>query len=166
MNETRATPVRAFPQLLRKLLQSETRGGGLLLFTGALLGFALANSPWQEGYVALKALPLSISLGSWQLAEPLVGWVNDLLMAGFFLLVGLELKRELLQGELADPRRAALSVSAALGGMLVPAALYTVVNWGVRAAGAGACRWPPTSPSRSGCCRCWAGGCRWASKSF
>ena len=137
MNETRATPVRAFPQLLRKLLQSETRGGGLLLFTGALLGFALANSPWQEGYVALKALPLSISLGSWQLAEPLVGWVNDLLMAGFFLLVGLELKRELLQGELADPRRAALSVSAALGGMLVPAALYTVVNWG----GAGGRGW-------------------------
>ncbi|KQR22803.1 sodium:proton antiporter [Deinococcus sp. Leaf326] len=103
---------------------------GLLLFASAALAFGLANSPLAEGYEALRHEHLSVLVGRQGLDLSLEHWVNDGLMAIFFLLVGLEIKRELLVGELANPRRAALAVAGALGGMAVPALLYALLNLG------------------------------------
>ena len=100
------------------------------MFGFAVLAFALANSPWSASYFALKDTVLKLSVGEWNLEKPLVVWVNDLLMAFFFLLVGLEIKRELIQGELKNPRAAALTIVAALGGMIVPALIYVFFNAG------------------------------------
>ena len=103
---------------------------GLLLFASAVLAFGLANSPLLGAYEALRHQHLTVSLGGRGLDLSLEHWVNDGLMAVFFLLVGLEIKRELLIGELANPRRAALAVAGALGGMAVPALLYALLNIG------------------------------------
>lgn len=103
---------------------------GLLLVGTALIAFIWANSPWRETYFAAQHTHLALSLGDARLDLSLEHWVNDGLMAVFFLLVGLEIKRELLIGELSSRRRVALAVAAALGGMLVPAALYTALNVG------------------------------------
>lgn len=111
--------------------------GGLLLLLAALAAFVWANSPWAATYRGLLGQYLSLSLGGWTLDLSLAHWVNDGLMAIFFLLVGLELKRELVTGELSRPRQAALSVAAAVGGMIVPALIYTLFNRG----GAGADGW-------------------------
>ena len=99
---------------------------GILLFLSAIIAFALANSPGQAWYSAVQLTHLTVSLGGQGLDLSLHHWVNDFLMAVFFLLVGLEIKRELLIGELNNPRRAALAVAGALGGMLVPAA---ILDW-------------------------------------
>lgn len=104
--------------------------GGLLLLLTALVAFGWANSPWAESYTGLLAEHLSLSIRGWALDLSLGHWVNDGLMAIFFLLVGLELKRELVTGELSRPRQAALGVAAAFGGMLVPALVYTLFNRG------------------------------------
>ena len=101
--------------------------GGLLLLVAAVVALAWANSPWSSSYFALWQTPVAVELGPVGLRKPLLLWINDGLMAGFFLLVGLEIKRELLVGELASLRQAALPLSAALGGMVVPAVLYVAV---------------------------------------
>lgn len=103
---------------------------GLLLVCTAIIAFLWANSPWRESYFAAQHTYLALSLGDARLSLSLAHWINDGLMAVFFLLVGLEIKRELLIGELASRRRASLAVAAALGGMLVPAGLYAVLNAG------------------------------------
>lgn len=113
--------------------QSGSLGGSLLLLA-ALAAFAWANSPWVESYDRLLGEHLSLNLGSWSLDLSLAHWVNDGLMAIFFLLVGLELKRELVTGELSRPRQAALGVAAAFGGMVVPALIYLVFNRGTAGA--------------------------------
>lgn len=105
----------------------------LLLLAAALLAFAWANSPWAAGYDALW----STYIGAGPLRLSLLHWVNDLLMAIFFLVVGLEIKRELIDGELSSRRQAMLPLVAAIGGMLVPALLYVALNRG----GAGAPGW-------------------------
>ncbi|GAA5512456.1 Na(+)/H(+) antiporter NhaA [Deinococcus carri] len=110
---------------------------GLLLVCTALVAFIWANSPWREVYFAAQHTHFALSLGSARLDLSLAHWVNDGLMAVFFLLVGLEIKRELLIGELASRRRASLAVAAALGGMAVPAVFYLAVNAG----GPGASGW-------------------------
>jgi NhaA family Na+:H+ antiporter len=104
--------------------------GGLLLLLAALAAFVWANSPWAASYGRMLGEYLSLSLGDWSLELSLGHWVNDGLMAVFFLLVGLELKRELVTGELAQPRQAALAIAAAIGGMLVPALIYASINRG------------------------------------
>lgn len=114
---------------LREFLSTEVAGGVVLLVTAAV-GLAWANSPWADGYRALWESELSIRLGNWSLALDLRHWVNEGLMALFFLVVGLEIKRELLEGELRDLRRAALPVLGALGGMILPALVYLVVSGG------------------------------------
>jgi Na+:H+ antiporter, NhaA family len=123
------TPVESF-------IRTES-AGGIVLVVAAVVAFGWANSPWREAYFALKDFPLSIEAGNFVLEKHLVHWVNDLLMALFFFLVGLEIKRELLVGELAGWQQAALPAAAALGGMAVPASIYAAFNW----AGPGAPGW-------------------------
>jgi NhaA family Na+:H+ antiporter len=101
------------------------------------LALLWANSPWSESYFRLWDTYLSISLGDLALKESLLHWVNDGLMVIFFFVVGLEIKREILVGELASFRRAALPLTAAVGGMLLPAIIYTLFNAG----GAGESGW-------------------------
>ena len=119
---------RAFASL-QDFLRLEA-AGGLLLMGAAVLAMLVANSPLAGAYNALFNLPLGIRAGPLQIAKPLHLWINDGLMAVFFLLVGLELKRELLQGHLSSRRDASLPAIAAVGGMAVPAAIYAWLNWG------------------------------------
>lgn len=124
------------PKALRVFLDTETSSGALLLGATAL-ALVWANSPWQGSYVRLWTTVLDVSIGHWHLTEDLRHWVNDGLMAIFFFVAGVEIKRELVDGDLRDPRAAALPVLAALGGMVVPAILFAVVNVG----GAGSHGW-------------------------
>jgi NhaA family Na+:H+ antiporter len=100
----------------------------VLLLVAAVASLGWANSPWRGAYDALWHTQLTVRLGDWQLSEDLRHWVNDGLMALFFLVVGLEIKRELTTGELRQARAAALPAIAALGGMVVPALLYLALN--------------------------------------
>src|SRR5262245_7868694 len=102
--------------------------GGLLLLIGTLLAMVAANSPLAQSYQALLDHSITLGWGRLRLTEPLLLWINDGFMAVFFLLVGLELKREMLEGHLASWQRAALPAFAAAGGMLFPALLYVAVN--------------------------------------
>ncbi|WGL17678.1 Na+/H+ antiporter NhaA [Microbulbifer bruguierae] len=101
---------------------------GLLLMACALIALVIANSPWQEAYKHLLHLPVSYNFGDWSLSMSFHHWINDGLMAIFFLLVGLELKREFLVGELAELKQAVLPVMAAIGGMVVPALIFYLFN--------------------------------------
>lgn len=103
-------------------------GSGLVLLLATALALLWANSPWGASYDALWHIPVSFSIGNWTLSESLHYWINDGLMVVFFFVVGLEIKREFLVGELARPRQAMFPIVAALGGMLVPALIYTVFN--------------------------------------
>ncbi|MCC6672909.1 MAG: Na+/H+ antiporter NhaA [Planctomycetes bacterium] len=102
--------------------------GGVVLLAVAVLALAWANSPLSPHYFALLDTKLTVGIGGGVLSKTLLHWINDGLMVAFFLVVGLEIKREILVGELASLRRAALPLAAALGGMLVPALLYVLVN--------------------------------------
>ena len=104
--------------------------GGIVLIAATLVAIAWANSPWAESYHHLWETVVTIGAGPYALSYPLHYWINDGLMAVFFFLVGLEIKREFLVGELASVRRAALPIAAALGGMVVPALLYAILNAG------------------------------------
>ncbi|MEO0998093.1 MAG: Na+/H+ antiporter NhaA [Pseudomonadota bacterium] len=106
---------------------------GLLLAVCAIVALIVANSPLADAYRALWQLPLGLSIGDWSFALPVRGWIDDFLMSVFFLVVGLEIKRELTIGELSRPRDAALPIAAAVGGMVVPAALYLALTWGTPA---------------------------------
>ena len=102
---------------------------GIILFLAAVLAMVVANTPFFPLYTWLLELPVEIRLGSLEVAKPLLLWINDGLMMIFFLLVGLELKRELLEGELTDKRNIILPGVGALGGMLVPALIYAYFNY-------------------------------------
>lgn len=103
---------------------------GVLLLVAAILAMIIVNSPADLFYDALLSIPVEIRVGEFEIAKPLLLWINDGLMAIFFFLVGLEIKRELLGGELSEPSRVVLPVIAAIGGMAVPAAIYSYINWG------------------------------------
>src|SRR4051812_36781723 len=109
------------------ILRAETVGG-ILLVAAAILALVWANSPWRDAYTALSSLRLGPAAGHLDLT--LAQWAADGLLAIFFFVAGLELKREFVAGDLRDPRRAALPVAAAVGGMAVPAVLYVLVNLG------------------------------------
>ena len=111
--------------------------GGIVLLVATAIALVWANSPWQESYHHLWELPLTFGIGEWSARWTLHHFINDGLMAVFFFLVGLEIKREMLAGELKTIRSAALPMIAALGGMVVPAAIYALVNRG----GPGAAGW-------------------------
>ncbi|WP_444941378.1 Na+/H+ antiporter NhaA [Microbulbifer sp. ZKSA004] len=106
---------------------------GILLMLSALIALIVANSPLQEAYKHLLHMPIAVGAGDWTFSLSLHHWINDGLMAIFFFLVGLELKREFLVGELSDLRQAVLPVMAAIGGMVVPALLYSSLNLGTEA---------------------------------
>jgi NhaA family Na+:H+ antiporter len=140
-----APPDAAPPSPLRRLLrpfeafiQTEALGGTVLILA-SVVALAWANSPFAGGYDALWGAEATVGVPGFALTKPLLLWVNDLLMAVFFLLVGLEIKRELLVGELDTPRKAVVPVVAALGGMVVPALVFRAVardgpasaGWGI-----------------------------------
>jgi len=102
----------------------------ILLLAATVVALALANSPLHDAYEHFLHLPLSLRAGSFALELSLGHFVNDALMAIFFFVVGMEIKRELVQGELSSPSRAALPIFGALGGMIAPAGLYTALHWG------------------------------------
>ncbi|HEX7480706.1 MAG TPA: Na+/H+ antiporter NhaA, partial [Polyangiales bacterium] len=103
---------------------------GIVLLTAALIALLWANSPYHEAYERLWQLPLGMRLGSLHFERELHFVINDGLMTVFFFVVGLEIRREMHGGELSDLRRAALPLTAALGGMLAPAALFLALNHG------------------------------------
>ena len=118
---------------VRSLFQRFARlqaSGGILLLMAAVGALIWANSGQAETYFHLLATKLSITFGEAGLTKDLIKWINDGLMALFFFIVGLEIKREITVGELASPRRAALPLVAALGGMVGPALIYTAINFG------------------------------------
>jgi len=102
--------------------------GGVLLLAATVAAMLWANSPWAESYAAFWNTPVSLVVGSHALTETLLEWINDGLMAMFFFVIGLEIKREILVGELSSFRQAVLPLTAALGGAILPAALYSALN--------------------------------------
>jgi Na+:H+ antiporter, NhaA family len=104
--------------------------GGILLLAATVIALAWANSPWDESYIALWHTKLTVGVGDFSITKDLTHCINDGLMAVFFLVVGLEIKREVLVGELSSARNAALPVAAALGGAVVPALIYFAINAG------------------------------------
>ncbi len=125
-------PDRSAPRRIRPLvdfLHAEA-SAGVLLVLAAFIALAWANSPWWSGYFELWGTDISVSIGSQELSLTLRDWINDLAMVLFFFVAGLEIKREVTQGELRDPKQAALPVIAAAGGMIAPAVIFAMLNAG------------------------------------
>ena len=125
--------------MLERFVHYET-SGSILLFGATVVALIWANSTWSSSYFALWKLPLKISRRP-LFAMDLHHWIDDGLMAVFFLVVGLEIKREIVNGELSSFRQAALPIFAALGGMIFPALIYFAFNRRARERPAGAFRW-------------------------
>jgi len=104
--------------------------GGIILIFAVVLALVFANTPLQFYYVLLLDTPVEIRIGTLEIAKPLLLWINDGLMAVFFFFVGLELKRELIEGELSDKQNIILPGVGAIGGMVVPALIYAYFNTG------------------------------------
>ncbi len=132
----RATPIARILGPMQEFIHAST-SGGLVLLGAAALALLLANSPLAPTYDGVLHASIGVTVGPFELKHSLLHWINDGLMAIFFFLVGLEIKREVLVGELADPRAALLPIVAAAGGVVVPAAIYTAITWG----GPGAAGW-------------------------
>ena len=112
---------------LEEFIHRQTTSGVLLMLC-AIAALYIANSQWNEVYHHLLEMPFTIGVEGFLLSKSLHHWINDGLMALFFFVVGLELKREILVGELADPKQALLPIIAAVGGMVVPVAIYIAIN--------------------------------------
>jgi NhaA family Na+:H+ antiporter len=123
------TAIERITHPVRRLLHTAP-AAGLVLLACAAVAMAWANSPFAHSYHALWEMPIALGVGSWSASLSLHAVINDGLMAVFFFLVGLEIKREVLVGELASVRKAALPVAAAFGGMIVPALLFLAFNAG------------------------------------
>jgi len=115
--------------MLRDFLQKES-AGGITLIVAAALALAIANSPFAAGYFGLLDVPVVAGIGAGVIDKPLLLWINDGLMAVFFFLVGLEVKREALAGQLNSWNKASLPLMAAIGGMALPAAIFIAFNLG------------------------------------
>ncbi|MBM7093252.1 Na+/H+ antiporter NhaA, partial [Streptomyces sp. S12] len=102
--------------------------GGIVLIAAAALALIAANSPWQSAYEAFRDLPVQVRIGALDLNKPLLLWINDGLMAIFFLVVALEIKREALSGQLAERSQLVLPMLCAAAGVLMPALLFTAFN--------------------------------------
>ncbi len=119
------TFIRPLTDFLRK-----EASAGVLLVAAALAAIIWANSPWSDSYVELWGTEAIVGFGDWHLELSLQEWINDLAMVLFFFVAGLEIKREMTHGELRDPKAASLPIIAALGGMVVPAAIFALLNAG------------------------------------
>ncbi|AKH62784.1 MULTISPECIES: Na+/H+ antiporter NhaA [Photorhabdus] len=113
--------------IIRQFLKLEA-AGGLLLIIAAIIALIMANSPLQDIYQQFLNIPVAVQFSALEVNKPLLLWVNDGLMAVFFLIVGLEVKRELLEGSLAGRDKAVFPVIAAMGGMVAPALIYLLFN--------------------------------------
>ena len=116
-------------KMIREFLMLESAGGIILIFVTAI-ALLIANSPFGTLYDLFLNIQAAIKIGTLEIAKPLILWINDGMMAVFFFLVGLEIKREVLTGELSSPSQLALPAFAAVGGMVVPGAVYAFINWG------------------------------------
>jgi len=114
---------------LREFIKLEA-SGGVVLFIAAILALIIDNTSWHQYYEAFFKLHFSVQIGDMKLSKPLQMWINDGLMTIFFLLVGLEIKREMFEGELSSFSKAALPAFAAVGGMLIPGLIYFFLNQG------------------------------------
>lgn len=136
MKDQPIRPTTAQPELVVRLLAPFRRfahsatAGGIVLLIATAIALVWANSPWADAYHHLWETPLQIGVGSWRAEWSAHHFINDGLMAVFFFVVGLEIKREMVAGELKSARTAALPMIAALGGMVVPAGIYAVINIG------------------------------------
>ncbi len=127
--KTKKRPIDFILSPFQEFIQQEA-SSGILLIIATVIALIWANSPWAESYNALWHTNLTFSFGNFGVSKDLLHWINDGLMAVFFFVVGLEIKREVLVGELASPRQAILPIVAAVGGMVVPAAFYLLFNLG------------------------------------
>ena len=126
----RLSPLRArIRQGFSEFFRAEA-AGAVVLLAATILALVLANTPLQHAYESFFHTEIGFALGRWEFSLSLLHWVDDALMTLFFFVVGLEIKRELMVGELAQKRKAALPILAALGGMVVPAAIYLAINAG------------------------------------
>jgi NhaA family Na+:H+ antiporter len=125
-------------------LKTEAAGGAALV-AAAVAGLILANSPWSGDYFSLIGAPITIQIGGFSETLSAQAWITDGLMALFFFIIGLEIKQEVLKGEFSSPRKLALPVLAALGGLVASAAVYLAMNHG--AAGAAPQGWPVATPT-------------------
>ena len=123
------TPIERLTQPFAKFSKREASSGLVLMFV-TVLALAIANSPLGEQYFGAINTYLKFSVGGAEAKISVVHFVNDVLMAIFFLMVGLEIKRELITGELSNLKAATLPIAAAIGGMIVPAGIYAAINWG------------------------------------
>ena len=135
LKPTKYQPLEPLPieRLLKPfaLFAKQASAGGIVLLACAVVALLWANSPLSEYYFRLWSIPVEVRFGNLvDIDKPLLLWINDGLMAVFFFLVGMEIKRELLVGELRSPRKAMLPMAAAVGGMVVPALIYASLNWG------------------------------------
>lgn len=121
--------VKAIAPMLRDFLQKES-AGGIVLICAAVLAMIVANSPMSGAYLAGLDIPIVAGIGSFVIDKPLLLWINDGLMAVFFFLVGLEVKREVLDGQLSSWNKASLPLVAAIGGMALPALVFVGINSG------------------------------------
>lgn len=129
MPSTQSVPSRNIIPALREFMQLES-ASGLLLLAAAVLAMLVANSPIAVLYDALLDTTVAIQVGALSIKKPLLLWVNDGLMAVFFFLIALEIKREIVEGELSSMSQVVLPAMGALGGMLVPAGIYVAFNYG------------------------------------
>ena len=114
--------------MMREFFRLESVGG-ILLALAAMLALVMENSPLAFIYDLILTTPVAIQIGEFIINKPLLLWINDGLMAIFFLLVGLEIKREVLEGQLSTKEQIGLPAIAAIGGLVVPAAIYSLMNW-------------------------------------
>lgn len=130
MSQQHTSPIEKAIKPIQRFIQQE-KSGGIVLGISVLLALVLANSPWAEGYVHFFEHRIGFRFNDAPVLEyNLHHWINDGLMSVFFFVVGLELKREIVAGELSNPRNALLPIAAALGGMIVPALIYIALNPG------------------------------------
>ncbi|ASS49632.1 MAG: Na+/H+ antiporter NhaA [Candidatus Fluviicola riflensis] len=122
------SPIDKLLQPVHRFIHREFTGG-IVLFISVIIALAWANSPWSESYHHLWETTFSIDFNGNSFSHPLHVWINDGLMALFFFVIGLELKREFMAGELSTAKKASLPMIAALGGMIVPALIYVVINF-------------------------------------
>ena len=122
-------PIRRFTEPLQRFMHIEA-ASGIVLLGATIAALLLANSPLQEGFLNIWKIEVGFEIASFRMIHSLKHWINDGLMAVFFFVIGLEVKRELVVGELRDPRRAALPIVAAIGGMVAPAAIYLLFQAG------------------------------------